>query len=305
MGKRTLYERLRAEVKKYNQEVVKIGRRLPATKGLIRKEVAQEYKGLSDEAIRQAIKRMRSIKNRDYFGILTRLSENDEKRLRNAINNYNARRREIIKNNPELEASLPKRNFNVEKKQLRTTKDITDLVARLNRFSRSRNERTVNINGITMLESQYRQTVADTNRINAERERMRASLDIETGSGLMRAAREIELRPRKQLSERTIRGRQELRYELGAIERLARESTPEINSIRYKENYIRAIRNRFSRSQASRVINMIRDIDPSELVEFSVNDVYLTFDWIYDINELEIRFSKYIDSLEDYLFNRG
>ena len=205
MAKQTLYDRLRAEVKKYNQEVVKIGRRLPATKGLIRKEVAQEYKGLSDEAILQAIKRMRRIKNRDYGGVLTRLSENDEKRLRNAINNYNARRREIIKNNPDLEASLPKRNFSSEKKQLRTTKDITDLVARLNKFSRSRNERTVNINGIIMLESQYRQTVADTNKINAERERMRAILNIEPGTGLMRSAREIELRPRKQLSERTIR----------------------------------------------------------------------------------------------------
>ena len=96
-----------------------------------------------------------------------------------------------------------------------------------------------------------------------------------------------------------------MRYELGAIERLARESAPEINNIRYKENYITAIRNRFSRSQASRIINLIRDIDPAELVEFSVNDVYLTFDWIYDINELGIRFTKYIDSLEDYLRHRG
>ena len=225
----------------------------------------------------------------------------DAKKVANLVRQFNAKITRITKKNPPIANALPERMNSQAIQQMYsqlTRKDFNRWVASTMRFLRKGAEEVVKTKaGVTTTRWQLNEIRYNLNAINAERRKRRERLKPSTTKGTMGAISELELRPRRNLSQ-TIPKQDWERYVRG-IERQVLSSYTSGRAEQYKRNYIQSIRNAYGDQPELEAI--IESLPAETIGEAYAYDPDLSINYQYFDVEIEYAVQNLIEKWSQYL----
>lgn len=205
----------------------------------------------------------------------------DERALRIAVQQFNAKRTRELKKHPELEKLLPaKINIKELKSEIKTRADFNRQIKSINRFRRKDATQIVtNKEGVKATKWEVMELRIKVGIINRNRAKQRKAADVSTEKGTMGTIRANNLLPKKFNFEKMRKSDWEKFKE--SVEKQASPSYREEKDKSYKENYIGALIWVFG-EEAQEIIDIVMNIPPAELVQMYYDDPILQIDFIYD-----------------------
>ena len=225
----------------------------------------------------------------------------DAKKVANLVRQFNAKITRIVKKNPSIASALPDRMNSQAIQQMYsklTRKDFNRWVASTMRFLRKGAETVVRTKaGVPTTRWQLNEIRYNLNAINAERRKRMERLQPSTQKGTMGAIRELELTPRKNLSQ-TIPQQDWERYVRG-IERQVLSSYTSEKSEQYKKNYIQSIRNAYG--DQPELEEIIENIPAATIGEAYAQDPDLGINYQYYDVEIGYAVQNLIEKWSQFL----
>ena len=225
----------------------------------------------------------------------------DAKKVANLVRQFNAKITRTAKKNPSIASALPARMNSQAIQQTYsqlTRKDFNRWVASTMRFLRKGAETVVRTKaGVSTTRWQLNEIRYNLNAINAERRKRMERLQPSTERGTMGAIRELELTPRRNLSQ-TIPQQDWERYVRG-IERQVLSSYTSEKSEQYKKNYMQSIRNAYGDQPELETI--IESLPAVTIGEAYAHDPDLGINYQYYDVEIEYAVQNLIEKWSQYL----
>ena len=205
----------------------------------------------------------------------------DAKKVANLVRQFNAKITRTAKKNPSIASALPDRMNSQAIQQMYsqlTRKDFNRWVASTMRFLRKGAETVVKTKaGVSTTRWQLNEIRYNLNAINAERRKRMERLQPSTYRGTMGAIQELELQPRRNMSQ-TITPEYWEQYVRG-IEKQVLSSYVSGKMELYKENYKKAILNELGNQEE--LLDIVDKIPADTLAEVYASDPGLQINYIY------------------------
>lgn len=221
----------------------------------------------------------------------------DAKKVANLVRQFNAKITRITKKNPSIATALPDRMNSQAIQQMYsqlTRKDFNRWVASTMRFLRKGAEDVITTKaGVTTTRWQLNEIRYNLNAINAERRKRMARLQPSTYRGTMGAIQELELTPRRNLSQ-SIPMEYWEKYVSG-IEKQVLSSYIGGKMELYKENYKKAILNELGNQEE--LLELVDRISTSTLAEAYAYDPDLQIGYIYYDIDIEDKVANLMEKL--------
>lgn len=211
----------------------------------------------------------------------------DAQKVANLVRQFNAKITRITKKNPSIANTLPERmNSQAIQKMYSqlTRKDFNRWIASTMRFLRKGAEEVVKTKaGVTTTRWQLNEIRYNLNAINAERRKRMERLEPSTTKGTMGAIKELELQPRRNMSQ-NIPTQYWERYVRG-IEKQVLSSYVSNRAEQYKRNYLTAMREALG--EQPELESIIARIPAETVAEAYAQDPDLSIDYLYYEHEIE------------------
>lgn len=224
-------------------------------------------------------------------------SRGDAKKVANLVRQFNAKITRITKKNPSIAKALPERMNSQAIQQMYsqlTRKDFNRWVASTMRFlKRGADEIVTTKAGVKTTRWQLNEIRYNLQRINAERRARMERLQPATVRGTMGAIQELELTPRRNLSQ-TIPMEYWGKYVSGIEKQVLSSYTGEKMKL-YKENYKKAILNELGNQEE--LLELVDSIPTSTLAEAYASDPDLQIGYIYYDIDIEDKVANLIEKL--------
>lgn len=221
----------------------------------------------------------------------------DAKKVANLVRQFNAKITRISKKNPSIAKALPERMNSQAIQQMYsqlTRKDFNRWVASTMRFLGKGAEEVVKTKvGVTTTRWQLNEIRYNLNAINAERRKRMERLQPSTRKGTMGAIQELELTPRRNLSQ-TIPQKYWEKYVSG-IEKQVLSSYIVDKMKLYKENYKKATLNELGNQEE--LLALVDSIPASTLAEAYASDPDLQIGYIYYDMDIEDKVANLMEKL--------
>lgn len=221
----------------------------------------------------------------------------DAKKVANLVRQFNAKITRITKSNPSIANALPDRMNSQAIQQMYshlTRKDFNRWVASTMRFLRKGAEDVVKTRaGVTTTRWQLNEIRYNLNAINFERRKRMERLEPSTTKGTMGAVQELELTPRRNLSQ-TIPREYWGKYVSG-IEKQVLSSYIGDKMKLYKENYKKAILNELGNQEE--LLELVDNIPTATLAEAYASDPDLQIRYIYYDIDIEDKVANLMEKL--------
>lgn len=224
-------------------------------------------------------------------------TRDDAKKVANLARQFNAKITRITKKNPSIASALPDRINSQTIQQMYsqlTRKDFNRWVASTMRFLEKGAEEVVRTKaGVQTTRWQLNEIRYNLNAINAERRKRMERLRPSTYRGTMGAIRELELKPRRNLSQKIHRAYWK-KYVSG-IEKQALSSYI-VNKMKlYKENYKTAILNELGNQEE--LLELVDGIPDSTLADAYAYDPDLQIGYIYYDIDIDNKVANLMEKL--------
>lgn len=224
-------------------------------------------------------------------------SKNDARKVANLVRQFNAKITRITRKNPSIAKALPERMNSQAIQQMYsqlTRKDFNRWVASTMRFLRKGAEDVITTKaGVTTTRWQLNEIRYNLNAINADRRKRMERLQPSTLRGTMGAIQELELTPRRNLSQTIPREYWE-KYVSG-IEKQVLSSYIGGKMVLYKENYKKAILNELGNQEE--LLELVDSIPTSTLAEAYAYDPDLQIRYIYYDIDIEDKVANLMEKL--------
>lgn len=224
-------------------------------------------------------------------------SKNDARKVANLVRQFNAKITRILKKNPSIASALPNRMNSQAIQQMYSQLSRTDFNRWVNstrRFlKRGADEIVTTKAGVKTTRWQLNEIRYNLQRINAERRARMERLQPSTRKGTMGAIKELELQPRRNLSQ-NIPNQYWEQYVRG-IEKQALSTYIGDKMQLYKENYKKAILNELGNQEE--LLKLVDRIPTSTLAEAYASDPDLQIRYIYYDIDIEDKVANLMEKL--------
>jgi hypothetical protein len=230
----------------------------------------------------------------------------DEKELDRLVHNFNAKIARTLKSHPELAGALPEKITKHDlKEKIETRTDYKREVKSYTRFLKRGAEQVIESkSGIVTTKWQKQELGYKVAQINRQRtierkaaEQMDArsrgvSLGLKRGE--MGNVRTNELRPKKFNFDKIKPGREWESF-IESVEKQAMSSYTTEKMERYKDNYLKALKNTFVNGQADDLIKLIESLDAKTVVDTYYSDEQASIDFPYDPIDANFKLDILVD----------
>ena len=224
-------------------------------------------------------------------------TRDDAKKAANLVRQFNAKITRITKKNPFIVKALPERMNSQAIQQMYsqlTRKDFNRWVASTMRFLRKGAEDVITTKaGVTTTRWQLNEIRYNLNAINAERRKRMERLQPSTYRGTMGSLQELELTPRRNLSQ-TIPAEYWGKYVSGIKKQVLSSYIGDKMKL-YKENYKKAILNELGNQEE--LLELVDSIPTSTLAEAYASDPDLQIRYIYYDIDIEDKVANLMEKL--------
>lgn len=224
-------------------------------------------------------------------------TKNDARKVANLVRQFNTKITRITRKNPSIATALPDRMNSQAIQQMYsqlTRKDFNRWVASTMRFLRKGAEDVITTKaGVATTRWQLNEIRYNLNAINAERRKRMERLQPSTRKGTMGAIQELELKPRRNLSQTIPRGYW-AKYVSG-IEKQALSSYIVDKMQLYKENYKKAILNELGNQEE--LLELVDSIPTPTLADAYASDPDLQIRYIYYEIDVEAKVANLMEKL--------
>lgn len=216
--------------------------------------------------------------------------ESDKKLLSQRVRIFNSKRARLIKQLPELEEILPKKQSVRElKKNIETRNDFKKTINKLNRFMKpDATKIVVTQEGVRTTRYQIREIAINVRIINAQRKRLRERANVSTEKGTMGTIGKSNLNPKKNNSQAVSKSSWDDYVKL--LDKQIFDKYYTNKEVLYKRNFMKGLKEAFSGVKGYRELKKLFDsFTPEEITDMYYEDSTMQLDFIYGPEEAEVR----------------
>lgn len=229
-----------------------------------------------------------------------RWRKKDETALRKEVQRFNRELSRAKKLTPELADIMPKKlRFKDVQSSIQTRKDLKNFMA-TSALANSKSLTTpyANEKGLVLTQYDVEKAKYNVESINKRRAAERRKYKPSAEKGTLGTIQQTGLAPRKLNLNKDISNWKKFSE---SLEREARGKFTEERANRYKDNYIKAIYNVMPAGPLrKKLLNIVNDLNPSELYDAFYVSPELNIEYIYDPIEAERKMVNIINALSDY-----
>lgn len=224
----------------------------------------------------------------------------DDKRLSNAVRNFNSKIRRLLKKNPELSEVLPSsQSVKNIKRDIKTRAEYNSYLRSLQSFTKRGAEKLVtNRNGVVLTKYELSEIRKRVRRINKQRAKEVIIADPSPYRGNMGSIQEYNLRPKKfdwaNIDKKNFPSFRKSVYHQSRFS----YSDDKLRAL--KENYIKGLYAVFN-SGADDIVAILEQIPEDKFKENLYRNPLLTVEFIYDPIESEMKAQAIHDNWESVL----
>lgn len=219
--------------------------------------------------------------------------ESDKKLLAQRVRVFNAKRTRLIKQVPELEDILPKKQSVKDIEKLISTRaDFKKAINKLNRFMKADATKiVVTKEGVRTTKYQVKEISINIRQINAQRKRLRERANVSTEKGTMGTIGKTNLNPKKNNYQNISKGSWSDYVEL--LDKQIFDSYYSDKDALYKENFMKGLENVFGDN--TELKELFDSLTPAQLSELYYQDSTLQLDFVYGPEDEEVK-AEYLKS---------
>lgn len=212
----------------------------------------------------------------------------DKQKISNTVRQFNSKITRTIKKFPELQPYLPdKINAKEITKNIQTRNDFNRELNSLKRFLKKGAEKPITTDtGLRTTQWQRQEIGYKVAQINRQRTAERKRANVSSFTGTMGSIQKNNLEP-KQYDFNKIKPSDWDKFVTNVEKQVMQNYFSDKNEL-YKQNYLKAIFNVFSKTDANMISNIINKIPADEFIDLFYADPVLQIDFIYDPLEASI-----------------
>ncbi len=226
----------------------------------------------------------------------------DQERLSRRVAVANRQLALAAKKNPNLKEYLPPK-FSIPEitERILTRQDFNREIARLNRVNQKSLTPRITSAGVKTTDYQLRELQIAKSTINRKRSQQRKQSGASVYTGTLGELQDLELSPR-QINLNTI-PKSKWNEFVNQIEYQASDQYSNEKVVQYKQNMIKAIDTQFEYypDMKNELFNMVENISAETLYKARFNNPFLSFNYIYSYEELEMIFENFSENLKGFL----